>query len=62
LAKEWGQSTKDVLAVAERLGMQGQALAEPVHGRGGCAREGPRLVPRGDGLAIGKERVSPSVW
>src|SRR6185436_55671 len=58
LAKEWGQSTKDVLAVAERLGMQGKRSQSSFTDEEALrVREALGLVPRGDGLAIGKERV-----
>jgi translation initiation factor IF-2 len=58
LAKEWGQSPKDVLACAERLGMEGKrSQSSFTDEEAQRVREALGLVPRGDGLAIGKERV-----
>jgi translation initiation factor IF-2 len=58
LAKEWGQSPKDVLACAERLGMQGKrSQSSFTEEEAMRVRQALGLVPKGDGLAIGKERV-----
>jgi len=58
LAKEWGQAPKDVLACAERLGMQGKRSQSSFTDEEALrVRQALGLVPRGDGLAIGKERV-----
>ncbi|HWP66840.1 MAG TPA: translation initiation factor IF-2 N-terminal domain-containing protein, partial [Candidatus Limnocylindria bacterium] len=58
LAKEWGQSPKDVLAAAERLGMRGKrSQSSFTEEEAQRVRQALGLVPRGDGLAIGKERV-----
>jgi len=58
LAKEWGQSPKDVLACAERLGIQGKRSQSSFTDEEALrVRQALGLVPRGDGMAVGRERV-----
>src|SRR5688500_9559030 len=58
LAKEWGQSTKDVLACADRLGMRGKRSQSSFTDEEALRiRQALGLVPKSDGLAIGKERI-----